>query len=141
MVTQDWKVGYKLWQKLTDALKDQITETRKKAMPTIDNGDCKPPSSVFRKPPPQGPARGNSDVIKAPTKPGSIPNQDNTNVVTHEEEEKDEDVQTFLSYLSNARVRFLLEFLQCTLKSNYVIFVYRHSTYLKFASQPHLTQQ
>ena len=65
MITQDWKVGYKLWQQLTDALKDQITETRKKAMPKIDNGDRKPPSSGFRQPSPQGPARGNSDVIKA----------------------------------------------------------------------------
>ena len=50
MISQDWKVGYKLWQQLTDALKAQIADTRKKVIPKIDNGDHKPPSSYFCKP-------------------------------------------------------------------------------------------
>ena len=43
-------------------------------------------------------------MIKAPTKPGSLPNQYNTNTVAQEEEEEEKDVQTFLSYLSNTHM-------------------------------------
>jgi len=105
-VSQDWNVGYKLWQKLTEELKKKIMDTRRQHL-SPDSGGYNHNNhngNQINQKPKEGPRNGNSDIVKSPpkdqAKTGNIPMQYSSNNAQIDQE-SDEDVQTFLSFLDN----------------------------------------